>query len=105
MDNKDKEDILRTLLRDIIQKTPIYFHDYALEHFPKVIQEFFLKEQQQTRPETFRVEYADSSNKQYKIALKKKVDEDYKRFLGLIIIFKVITFSTIFNVRNIFKLN
>ncbi|CAF0729586.1 unnamed protein product [Brachionus calyciflorus] len=77
-ENKEKDDALRSLLRDIMQKTPIYFHDYTLEYFPKVIQDFFRKEQQQLRPELF---YTDSSNRQYKLALKKKVDEDLTRFL------------------------
>jgi hypothetical protein len=78
LDNKEKEENFKGLFREIIQKTPIYFQDYALEHFPRVIQEFFHKEQQQVRVETI---YADPSNKQYKLALKKKVDEDYRRFL------------------------
>lgn len=78
MENKEKDEPLRSLLREIMQKTPIYFHDYVLEFFPKIIQDFFVKEQQQMRPDTF---YTDSSNKQYKLALKKKVDEDFSRFL------------------------
>lgn len=78
--DKDKEENFRGLLRDIFQKTPIYIHDYVSEHFPKIIQEWYAKElPQERRVDTI---YTDSSNKQYKMALKKKVDEDYRRFLG-----------------------
>ena len=56
-----------------MKTTPIYFHDYVLQHFPKIIQDYFIKEQQHL---------GDSSNVQYKIALKMKVEEDWKRFLG-----------------------
>jgi hypothetical protein len=72
LENKDKDDPIRAILRDIVKTTPIYFHDYVLQYFPKLIQEFFAKEQQHL---------GDSSIKQYKAALKNKVDEDYKRFL------------------------
>lgn len=71
--------MLKSLLKDIYQKTPIFFHEYTLEHFPRVMQDFF-KREQQIRPELI---YTDSSNRQYKIALKNKVDEDVARFLGL----------------------
>lgn len=62
-----------------MKTTPIYFHDYVIEYFPKVMQDFFQKEQQQVKQDTL---YTDSSNKQYKMALKKRVEDDYKRFLG-----------------------
>lgn len=42
------------------------------------MQDFFLREQSQTNKETFHV---DSSNKNYKVLLKRRVEEDYKRFL------------------------
>ena len=62
--------MIKNLLRDIVQKTPLFFHDHTLEHFPKVMQDFFNRDNQK---EPF---YTDASNNQYKIALKKKVDED-----------------------------
>jgi hypothetical protein len=80
LENKEKDDALKSLLREIMKTTPIYFHSYVTDSFPKVIQDFFVKEQLQTKQETL---YADSSNKNYKIYLKKKVEEDYKRFLGI----------------------
>jgi len=78
LENKEKDDALRSLLREIMKTTPIYFHSYAIDSFPKVIQDFFIKEQSQTNKETYHV---DSSNKNYKLVLKKKVEDDYKRFL------------------------
>jgi hypothetical protein len=72
LENKDKDDPIRAILREIVKTTPVYFHDYVLQYFPKLVQEFFAKEQQHM---------GDSSIKQYKSALKMKVDEDYKRFL------------------------
>ena len=62
-----------------MKATPIHFHEHIVEHFPKVLQDFFNREQQ-LRNEHF---YVDSSNKQYKLYLKRRVDEDYKRFLGM----------------------
>lgn len=70
--------MLKNLLKDIVQKTPIFFHEYTLQYFPRVIQDF-LKREQQMRPDLF---YTDSSNRQYKMALKNKIDEDVARFLG-----------------------
>jgi hypothetical protein len=93
MENKERDESLRYLLREIVKTTPIYFHDYVLNHFPKLIQEFFLKEQVQLRQELI---YTDSSNKTYKLYLKKKVDEDYKRFLGIKLKVKKIAVSFFF---------
>jgi hypothetical protein len=76
LENKDKEDPVRSTLREIMKTTQVYFHDYVLQYFPRVLQEFFVKEQQQQH------HIGDSSsNKQYKTQLRMKVDEDYKRFL------------------------
>ncbi len=77
LENKDKDDSLRNLLREIMKTTPIYFHQHVIDYFPPVIKEFFEKEQQ-PKPETI---YADSSNKKYQFFLKQKVEEDYKKFL------------------------
>ena len=80
MENKDKDDALKSLLRDIMKMTPIHFPDYVVQHFPKVLNDFF------TSPEQIQIKseriYIDSSSIEYKIALKKKVDEDYARFIG-----------------------
>jgi hypothetical protein len=60
--------------------TPIYFHDYTVKYFPKIMQDFFTKEQQQQNCP------GDASNRQIKMALKHKVDDDWKRFLGTLIL-------------------
>ena len=79
LDNKDKEDALKNIFRDIMKITPIYFPDYMIQHFPKVMHDFFANEQVQIRNERI---YIDSSFITYKNELKKKVDDDYKSFLG-----------------------
>lgn len=40
LENKEKDDALRSLLRDIMKSTPVYFHAYVLETFPKVSSHF-----------------------------------------------------------------
>ena len=79
LENKEKDDALRNLIKEIMRITPIYFPDYITEQFPKLLAEFFSREQQQLRNDPF---YLDPSNKQYKNLLKNKVQEDYTRFLG-----------------------
>jgi mediator of RNA polymerase II transcription subunit 23 len=76
-ENKEKDDSLRTLLSEIMKITPIYFPDYMIAYFPKVIQQFFINEQNKMNPNIL----VDSSNRSYKIALKKRVEDDYKQFL------------------------
>ena len=78
LENKDKDDAIRNLLRDVMKMTPIYFPDYVIQHFPKVVQDFFIQEQTQIRSERI---YVDSSFVEYKNALRKKVEEDYIAFL------------------------
>ena len=78
LENKDKDDALKNLLNEIMKITPLYFPDQVIESFPKVLSEFFMKEQINVKIERF---YLDSSNVQYKNLLKNKVDEDYARFL------------------------
>jgi len=80
LENKEKDDALKNLLRDIMKATPIYFPDYVVQHFPKILYNFFTApEQAQIKSERI---YIDSSFIEYKSALKKKVDEDYIRFVG-----------------------
>lgn len=74
LDNKDREEPVRVVLREVSKATPIHFHDHVLQYFPKFMQDFLQKEQQQHM-------IGDSSNKQYKAALSRKVEEDYKKFL------------------------
>ncbi len=78
LENKDKDDALKSLLREIMKVTPIYFPDYVVEYFPKVLKDFFLQEQTQLRNERM---YIDSSFVEYKNALRNKVNEDYSRFI------------------------
>jgi hypothetical protein len=80
LDNKDKDETLKNLLREIIKTTPLYFPDHVINCFPKVLYEFFAVEQQQLKNERI---YVDSSNKHYKMLLKKKIDEDYMKFLDI----------------------
>ena len=58
--------------------TPVYFPDHMIQNFPKVLNDYFTKDQIQMKNERF---YLDSSNMQYKSMLKQKVNEDYARFL------------------------
>lgn len=78
LENKDKDDALKTLLNEIMKNTPLYFPDHIVESFPKVLSDFFKKDQINLKNERF---YLDSSNNQYKGLLSSKVDEDYKRFI------------------------
>ena len=79
LENKEKDESLRNLIKEIMRTTPIYFPDYIVDQFPKLLADFFSREQQQLRNEPI---YIDPSNRQYKVVLKKKVEEDYARFLG-----------------------
>ena len=83
-ENKDKDDAIRATLKQIYEMTPIYFPDYVLEYFPKVMQQFIVSEQSKKPNERVANErmLIDSSNKQYKLWLKKRVDDDYQRFFG-----------------------
>ena len=78
LENKDKDDVLKNLLREILKTTPLYFADHVIDTFPKVLNDFFLVEQQQLKQERI---YVDSSNESYKKLLKKKVDDDYVKFM------------------------
>ncbi len=78
LENKDKDDALKTLLNEIMKNTPLFFPDHVLERFPKVLSDFFLKDQIAMKTERF---YLDSSNIQYKQMLKSRVEDDYLRLL------------------------
>jgi hypothetical protein len=62
----------------MLDKTPFFLPESVLNAFPKILQQFFLK-QQATRAEC---SIRDFSNRMNKEALKKRVEEDYKRFKG-----------------------
>jgi mediator of RNA polymerase II transcription subunit 23 len=76
-ENKEKEDAIKSTLKQIFDTTPIYFHEHVIEHFPKVLQQFIVAEQSKKLSEKINI---DSSNKQYKSNLKKLVENDYKLF-------------------------
>ncbi len=78
LENKDKDDALKTLLNEIMKNTPLFFPDHVIQKFPKVLNDFFLKDQIAVKTEKF---YLDSSNIQYKQMLKSRVEEDYMRLL------------------------
>ena len=61
-----------------MKNTPLYFPDHMVEAFPKVLSDFFLKDQLAFKTERF---WLNSSNIQYKQLLKQRVEEDYVRFL------------------------
>ena len=76
--------MIRALLKQIYETTPIHFPDYVLEYFPKVMQQFIVFEQSKKPNERVSNERMslDSSYKPYKLWLKKRVDDDYQRFYG-----------------------
>jgi hypothetical protein len=77
--NRDKdEDALSSLFKHMLDKTPFYLPQSVSDSFPEIMQQFFLK-QQATRADCLS---RDLSNRNNKESLKKRVEEDYRRFKG-----------------------
>ncbi len=77
-DREKDEDALSFLFKYMLDKTPFFLPQSVLDAFPKILQQFFLK-QQATRPDCLSRDFSNRNNKD---VLKKRVEEEYKRFKG-----------------------